>query len=289
MNKPMTYVLKSLIFSGCFLAILSCTTSSNSKDSDIIKVALRDVGHHLLLTNQDATSLVKPILALDDFKYQIAFENQLAIQPDSLVAIIKNSFKKVQLPPHYLVEVLQCNNQQVAYSYQMNKNIEQGIIPCAGRQLPTDCYLITVRFTKAVQQNTSNALYIGLIVLGSLGLLTLVFYKRKSPSKRLTEIKDHPYQTIGSFKFYQQQNQLIKEATIISLSKKECELLTIFAAHPNQIVTREELTKKVWEDHGVIVGRSLDTYISKLRKKLQEDTSIKLTNVHGVGYKLVVM
>ncbi|WAC02474.1 helix-turn-helix domain-containing protein [Lacinutrix neustonica] len=70
------------------------------------------------------------------------------------------------------------------------------------------------------------------------------------------------------------------------MSKKECELLVIFIAHPNQIVTRDTLTKKVWEDKGVIVGRSLDTYISKLRKLLQDDDSIKLTNVHGVGYKL---
>ena len=72
------------------------------------------------------------------------------------------------------------------------------------------------------------------------------------------------------------------------MSKKECELLAILIAHPNQIVKREVLTKKVWEDNGVIVGRSLDTYISKLRKKLKDDESIKITNVHGVGYKLEV-
>ncbi|WP_370097459.1 winged helix-turn-helix domain-containing protein [Xanthomarina gelatinilytica] len=78
----------------------------------------------------------------------------------------------------------------------------------------------------------------------------------------------------------------MKQAEEISLSKKECELLEIFAAKPNQVIKRDELTKKVWEDHGVIVGRSLDTYISKLRKKLEADSSIKITNVHGVGYKL---
>ncbi|MGY8908461.1 MAG: helix-turn-helix domain-containing protein [Flavobacteriales bacterium] len=70
------------------------------------------------------------------------------------------------------------------------------------------------------------------------------------------------------------------------MSKKECEILQIFVANPNQIIKREELTKKVWEDHGVFVGRSLDTYISKLRKKLKNDDSIKLTNIHGVGYRL---
>ena len=80
----------------------------------------------------------------------------------------------------------------------------------------------------------------------------------------------------------------MKEAIEINLSKKECELLAIFIAKPNQIIKRDELTKKVWEDNGVFVGRSLDTYISKLRKKLKDDTSIKLTNVHGIGYKLEI-
>ena len=84
------------------------------------------------------------------------------------------------------------------------------------------------------------------------------------------------------------RNKLIKEAIEISLSKKECELLTIFMEQPNQLIKRDELTKKVWEDHGVFVGRSLDTYVSKLRNKLKEDTSVRLINIHGVGYKLEI-
>jgi len=93
---------------------------------------------------------------------------------------------------------------------------------------------------------------------------------------------------IGSFYFYPEQNKLVKEAQEIALSKKECELLALFVANPNQIIKRDELTKRVWEDNGVFVGRSLDTYISKLRKKLKADTSIKLTNIHGIGYKLEI-
>ena len=93
---------------------------------------------------------------------------------------------------------------------------------------------------------------------------------------------------IGEFKFYPEQNKLIIQPTEIALSKKECELLKILIEKPNQIVKRDELTKRVWEDHGVVVGRSLDTYISKLRKKLKADNSIKITNVHGVGYKLEI-
>ena len=80
----------------------------------------------------------------------------------------------------------------------------------------------------------------------------------------------------------------MKQAVEISLSKKECELLEIFVANPNQIIKRDELEKRVWEDNGVFVGRSLDTYISKLRKKLKDDDTVKLINIHGVGYKLEV-
>ena len=94
--------------------------------------------------------------------------------------------------------------------------------------------------------------------------------------------------TLGGFNFYPEQNKLVKHPETINLSKKECEILALFVERPNQIIKRDELTKAVWEDNGVFVGRSLDTYISKLRKKLQSDDSVKLTNVHGVGYKLEI-
>lgn len=124
-------------------------------------------------------------------------------------------------------------------------------------------------------------------LLGILMLTAILLYKRKE--KENYRNTDNNYTSIGSFHFYPEQNKLIKASEEISLSRKECELLAIFIAHPNQVIKREELTKKVWEDHGVIVGRSLDTYISKLRNILKEDSSIKISNVHGVGYKLEIL
>jgi len=183
-----------------------------------------------------------------------------------------------------LVEVLQCEDKQVAYSYEMKKDVEKDIVPCGGRQLKTACYLVTVRFTKMPKQGQSDSKYIYMLGLSILLLMAFVIYKRNPKRNPFGHYGN--YASIGRFKFYPEQNKLIKEATEISLSKKECELLALFVAEPNQIIKRDTLMKKVWEDNGVIVGRSLDTYISKLRKKLQDDSSIKLTNVHGVGYKL---
>lgn len=273
-----------LVILSLFLCLISCMDGKNSHFPEVAKVALRDVGHHLLLNNKDTTSLVKPIIELEDDKFQLAFENELAIHPDSLVKSIKTSFEKAELPQHYLVEVRQCEDTEVAYSYEMKQNVEKGIVPCGGRQLHEKCYAITVRFTDLNYSSGPNSKF--LYILGFCIFLPIVFLYYKRTLQGKSQSKDGKFATLGRFKFYPEQNKLIKEAIEISLSKKECEILEILVAHPNQIVKREELTKKVWEDNGVVVGRSLDTYISKLRKKLKDDESIKLINVHGVGYKL---
>ena len=77
--------------------------------------------------------------------------------------------------------------------------------------------------------------------------------------------------------------QIKKELTF-----REAKLLHYFMKHPNQVLERENILSNVWEDEGVIVGRSLDVFVSRLRKILQADPALQIKNVHGVGYKLEV-
>jgi DNA-binding response OmpR family regulator len=117
------------------------------------------------------------------------------------------------------------------------------------------------------------------------------FYKKKknaTPPENLTANTITPNVTIGKYLFYPEQLLLIFNNEKIVLTNKESKLLSIFAEHPNQIVDRTKLQKEVWEDEGVIVGRSLDVFISRLRKKLEKDATIQLVTVHGKGYKLEV-
>lgn len=281
---------KSYIYGCLIVLVFSIWMFSNSDNkteefSEIVKVSLREVGNQLLHSNQDSTSLVLPIIVLEKSKYQLSFQQQLFMEPDSLVNLVKKSLKKSSLPNRYLVEVIQCVDKEVAYSYEVKGAEENSIIPCGGRFLPKSCYTINVRFTnKASFFNIQ--IFLSALIFIILILLQFIFFKKKKVV--VTNESDEEHNVIGSFKFYPEQNKLVKEAIEINLSKKECELLAIFVANPNKIIKRDELTKRVWEDHGVFVGRSLDTYISKLRKKLKTDDSIKLTNVHGVGYKLEV-
>ncbi len=288
MSKKKVYCYSAVIIILFFGWYFSKFEQPKEDFVDHTKVILREVGHQLLLSNNDSTSVVLPIKALSNSKFLLSFENKLTFMPHELVEIVKNNFIKANLSEHYRVLVIQESDREVAYSYEMSTDEESTIIPCSGRHLVENNYRIEFVFLDVTTTNylyKQAFLYMLLLVL-FLFLFQLINSKRKVQTK--SQSAEENYLEIGSFKFYPEQNKLVKAAQEIGLSKKECELLSIFIEKPNEIIKRDELIKRVWEDNGVIVGRSLDTFISKLRKKLSDDTSIKLTNVHGVGYKLEV-
>ncbi|GEP94306.1 hypothetical protein CCY01nite_05660 [Chitinophaga cymbidii] len=88
--------------------------------------------------------------------------------------------------------------------------------------------------------------------------------------------------------FNAQERQLVINKNTIDLTGTEARLLLIFASSPNQTIERSRLQKEIWEDEGVIVGRSLDMFISKLRKKLEPDPNISIVVIRGKGYKLEI-
>ena len=72
------------------------------------------------------------------------------------------------------------------------------------------------------------------------------------------------------------------------LTQREADILKIFCHSIGQVVRREEILKDIWGDDDYFLGRSLDVFISKLRKYLQQDEKLSITNFHGVGFKLEI-
>ncbi len=289
MSKKKIYSYSTLIGLAILIWIFPNTDKHDFEFSETVKIALRETGHQLLMANNDSSSLVLPITETKPNTYKIAFQSQLSIEPNNLTAFLQANVEKLNLPSTYIAHILQCSDNEIAYSYIMRPVEADGIIPCNGRSLPEDCYIIEVKFVnKAEVSFPYRYVLFGLICVVFLILEFIIFKKPLESTLIQPEVPSTDYTTLGRYLFYPEQNKLIKEAEEISLSRKECELLAIFVSKPNQVIKRDELTKQVWEDNGVVVGRSLDTYISKLRKKLKDDTSIKLTNVHGVGYKLEI-
>lgn len=92
---------------------------------------------------------------------------------------------------------------------------------------------------------------------------------------------------IGKFTFDTQKQVLIIDDKIKKLTTKESELLALLCAHVNEILERNFALKTIWIDDNYFNARSMDVYITKLRKHLKDDPSIEIINIHGKGYKLI--
>lgn len=92
---------------------------------------------------------------------------------------------------------------------------------------------------------------------------------------------------IGAFEFDYLSQTLNHDSQSIKMSGKEAELLKLLCIRKNQILTREEALIKIWNDDSYFNGRSMDVYLSKIRKYLKADERIEILNVHGKGFKLI--
>lgn len=93
---------------------------------------------------------------------------------------------------------------------------------------------------------------------------------------------------LGKYLFDSLNHELRLNDKRISLTTKEVELLRILYSHKNQLITREKTLKAVWGSDNYFIGRSMDVFITKLRKYLKDDPDISIVNVHGTGFRLEV-
>ncbi|RYC67713.1 MULTISPECIES: response regulator transcription factor [Spirosoma] len=106
--------------------------------------------------------------------------------------------------------------------------------------------------------------------------------------QRSADVAEPTVYQIGSFSFDYPHQLLIQNGTSQKLTSKESELLKLLAQNLNQPVSRSFALKMVWGDDSYFNARSMDVYVTKLRKYLKEDAAVQLVNVHGEGFKLIV-
>lgn len=111
--------------------------------------------------------------------------------------------------------------------------------------------------------------------------------------KRVTMQDQEPEQkptkfSIGDYQFDYQTQIISKNDSQQKVSTKEAELLRLLCLKMNDVLTREEALLQIWHDDNYFNGRSMDVFLSKLRKYLRDDSKVEIINVHGKGYKLLV-
>jgi len=107
-------------------------------------------------------------------------------------------------------------------------------------------------------------------------------YKKSDRKEQTNEFK------IGSFMFKYLDQILFSDSFEKRLTKREASVLKILCENINQLVERKTILKKIWGEDDYFMGRSMDVYITKLRKYLKNDNNVSITNIHGTGFKLVV-
>lgn len=114
-----------------------------------------------------------------------------------------------------------------------------------------------------------------------------LLWKIKAVVRRMTENKidtQNELITIGKYTFDFYNQSLIKSGIVKRITEKEGEILKYLSDHRNHIIKRENMLKDLWGENDYFLGRSLDVFITKIRKYLKEDTNLSIENVFGVGF-----
>lgn len=282
-----------------FIVLISNTIyAQNSVQQKHIEVSLRMVGHQFLLSLGDTTSRILPIIK-ENNKYIVQFETEFEFNPEALVLTIDEVFEHAGFNGGYNLEVEECTTKEIVYSYEISENDSSDIIPCKARLVPKGCYnflftinqniiagLTAVNTTSLtdLKSNSSKVYYyvIAFILIVVGGIVVYLKRNKKEKSTNPNII------SLGNYKFNKRNGELLFGKDKIELTSKEADLLMLLYNEVNTTVEREIILQRVWGDEGDYIGRTLDVFISKLRKKLEADSAIKLVNIRGVGYKLVM-
>lgn len=110
-----------------------------------------------------------------------------------------------------------------------------------------------------------------------------IFLKRSKHT-----VAENTIYAVGRYQFDSRNFTVTSENTKITLTQREAELLELFLKNKNVVLKREEILKAIWGDDDYFMGRSLDVFISRLRKILASEENISIENLHGIGFRFSV-
>lgn len=285
---------------------ISDTTADNQPIAQKVNLALRRTAHHLLVKAGDSTSRIPPVQQTGPQTFQIQLGHNFNY--GALPSLLQESFKLHQISADYDVAILDCQKGEVQLGYTIREVLKGQSVACQGRMQVNGCHNLQITFLqpKSAQQPVSRWWFLG---AGSvLSILLVTFYRRSTqpisasqsnanpataqPStdsiKLDSSVTNSDWMPFGNSSLDHTNQLLVSGSSRHELTYREAKLLKLFVDHPNQVLERDFILKSVWEDEGIIVGRSADVFVSRLRKLLKDDPAIRIAAVHGVGYRMEV-
>lgn len=287
MKKMLLFLVAAvgvLFLSLGFIQNPNSDAESKRNFSDRANLAFRQTGHQLLQIQGDNKSMISPVTEVQEGEFVLTLE--CGFDYDSLPNILGKALADFGIERAYRIAVRNCGSDLLILGYNYWA-VGSGDVACGGRDRTPECSDIYLSFEEEKENNYSNIFSI--IGLGLIGLVLFfqfyLFKNRKGKAFSTKVVKDN-FIKVGNSKFDFSSQVIVVGGKKKSLTFRENKLLQYFALRQNQVLEREMISSNVWGDEGVIVGRSLDVFVSRLRKILKEDSTVQIKNVHGVGYRM---
>jgi len=279
-----------------FISNVPSEVATAGNRSDKINLALRRTADRLLRAAGDSTSRIPAVQQPNPQTFRVALGH--AFDYDKLPALLQQSLAVHHISGVYDVAVLDCKTGELQLGYSVNDLFgkENKGVACDGRAMKAGCYMLQITFAPDTPSEKQQPLW-PLMAVGSVLVGALLVGWRWSGLVRAAEEPqplDQPLIERPNLIHFGQSHLDLGSQTLVcgaeqhNLTYREAKLLRLLTSHPNQVLERDQILKLVWEDEGITVGRSLDVFISRLRKLLSSDPTVKIAAVHGVGYKLEV-
>lgn len=224
---------------------------------------------HVLLAEDDRNlgSILKSYLEAKGYPTRLCVNGE-----ETLEAYHKDSFDfcilDVMMPikdGFTVAREIRVSNQEIPILFLTAKSLQEDVLK--GFEVGGDDYL-TKPFSMEVLLARMQAIL-----------------RRSGPESENTDQQEF---ILGQYTFDHIRQTLTRGEELYKLTSKEAELLRLLCLKKNQVLDRTEALKRIWGDDSYFNARSMDVYITKLRKYLRDEPAVRLLNVHGVGFKLVV-
>ncbi|MBK6544452.1 MAG: winged helix-turn-helix domain-containing protein [Saprospiraceae bacterium] len=282
---------------------------STDISSEKINLALRRTADGLLRQSGDSTSRIPAIEQVSKLIWRVRLDQPFNYE--QLPAILQSSLDLHGILQAYNVTIRKCVDATIDLGYHQfdflqqkakldnkiktndslsllsNSNKNEILVPCVGRDMPEGCHYIEISFLENELKNSfwsTKSLILLFILVGFAGYWFLI--KQKSMYLLNDDSREPEWLEFGNSRLDVPGQILLCSGIRQTLTFRETKLLKLLVTSPDRLLERDFIIQQVWADEGVLVGRSVDVFVSRLRKKLSADVSIGIVAVHGVGYRL---
>jgi len=266
-------ILLLLACLGLFTQAVWDTDEQPTSDEEAINLALREIAHELLLQSGDSTTTIPPVQQLAGGKFSLQWQqdvdySQLKMQTDQ-------TFATYGITQPYRLSLYDCQSNELMLGFFSETQSQSQ--PCAKRQAETFCYNMTFTFPALAQSTPpSTPLHWSMSLLFLLLGVVGTRFISKDKSEKNTPVANH---------FTITADAVVIDGKTHSLTYQEARLLQYFDEHANTPLSRTAILAAVWEDDAGKITRTLDVFVSRLRKILQECPDVQIATVHGLGYR----